>query len=55
MSLYEDPDAVAQLADADMYDDMIRREEIEALVTAVGALPDPLLRRILLKLVELAL
>jgi hypothetical protein len=54
MSIYEDPDAVAQLADMDMYDEMVRREEIEALVRAIGDLPDPLTRRILLKIVELS-
>jgi hypothetical protein len=62
MSIYEDPDAPEALFLPETglqygclhFARLVRREEIEALVRAIGDLPDPLTRRILLKIVELS-
>jgi hypothetical protein len=53
--IYEHLEAVDQLADEILTEEDERREEIKALLTAIGYLSDPLLRRILTKMVELGL
>lgn len=54
--MYENPEAVEQLATEDMWEQMQRREQINALYDAIYAAPlAPELTTILLKIVELAL
>lgn len=54
MNIYEVEEAIEQLAQEDLADTLEHRKAVEALMKAIGDLSDPLLRRILYKIVELS-
>ena len=51
--IYEDAEAVEQLANIDLAEKMDRREQVNTLCNTIDNIDDPLLRHILHKIVEL--